>query len=275
MTPVGQLAVRAILPLVHWIRRRGYPDLPKDQSVVRVFFRDKQLQLIYRRQGSDREVIDQCFAEAQYDFPGGPHGLLLQALYKEILAAGRKPLIIDCGANIGASVVWFNARYPEAHIVAVEPAPDNFAVLTRNCANLDVDLRQAGVAATDGVAYLSSHDECYMGYRTNTDHLGQQIAVVSVATLVASKSPERYTPFLLKIDIEGAEKGLFQGDCAALNRFPLIILEPHDRLFPGQLTSLPFFQFHAAAGREFCAQHENVASIVCHDALPGMVKKGS
>jgi len=52
MTPVGQLAVRAILPLVHWILRRGYPDLPKDQSVVRVFFRDKQLRLIYR--GKDR-----------------------------------------------------------------------------------------------------------------------------------------------------------------------------------------------------------------------------
>ncbi len=53
--------------------------------VLKVSFREKQLRLVYRRRGSDREVIDQCFAEAQYDFPGGPHGLLLQALMRKSL----------------------------------------------------------------------------------------------------------------------------------------------------------------------------------------------
>ena len=49
----------------------------------------------------------------------------------------------------------FSARYPEAHIVAVEPAPDNFALLRKNCAGLDVDLREAGIGAVDGTARLS------------------------------------------------------------------------------------------------------------------------
>jgi FkbM family methyltransferase len=41
------------------------------------------------------------------------------------LRHGQTPLILDLGANIGASAVWFAVRYPAAHIVAFEPHPDN------------------------------------------------------------------------------------------------------------------------------------------------------
>ena len=32
-------------------------------------------------------------------------------------------------------------------------------------------------------------------------------------------------------------------------------------MLPGQLSSLDFFRFHAAAGREFAMNNENIASI--------------
>jgi hypothetical protein len=67
----------------------------------------------------------------------------------------------------------------------------------------------------------------------------------------------------LKVDIEGSEKSVFDGDAGTLNSFPLIIVEPHDWMFPGQMISQPFFRFHLAAGREFCMKHENIASIIC------------
>jgi len=92
--------------------------------------------------------------------------------------------------------------------------------------------------------------------------------MLTVATLLASKPESLYVPFLLKIDIEGGEKCLFEGDCSAISRFPLIILEPHDWLLPGEGSSLPFFRFHVAAGREFCMKHENIASIDFHSSLP-------
>ena len=66
---------------------------------------------------------------------------------------------------------------------------------------------------------------------------------------------------------QSAEKNLFDGDTESINRFPLIIFEPHDWLMPGQLTSQEFFRFHATSGREFCMKHENVASIVPHSSL--------
>jgi hypothetical protein len=65
------------------------------------------------------------------------------------------------------------------------------------------------------------------------------------------------------VDIEGSEKSLFEGDAGTLNSFPLIIVEPHDWVFPGQMISRPFFHFHLAARREFCMKHENITSIIC------------
>jgi FkbM family methyltransferase len=183
-------------------------------------------------------------------------------------------LIVDCGANIGASVLWFTARYPKAHIVAIEPAPQNFIFLARNCAGLNVDLRQAGIGPVDGTAWLSGADDGGMGCRTYASEEGLRIEVISLASILAEKTASRYTPFLLKVDIEGAEKSLFSGPASTLDQFPLIIMEPHDWMFPGQQTSVEFFRFHSQAGREFAMNHENIASIACHPSLLSSFGKG-
>jgi FkbM family methyltransferase len=271
-TAAGRVAFKAVRPVVHLMRRISNPGIPNDLTTSKVTYRDRQFSIIHRRWSNDDALaIKQCFEQSQYDMPIGAHGVLVERLYQDILASGRKPLIIDCGANIGASVTWFAARYPEAHIIGVEPAPENYSLLCRNCAGLDVDLRLGGIAAQDGTAYLRSTGG-EMGYRTNTDHDGIEIDVASVKTLVASKPSSQYSPFLLKVDIEGAEKTLFTGDAETFDQFPLIIFEPHDWMLPGQLSSQEFFRFHAAAGREFCMNHENIASIVPHDSLLGMTK---
>jgi FkbM family methyltransferase len=194
--------------------------------------------------------------------PSGAQGAFIERIYREIVASGKKPLIVDCGANIGASVLWFTARYPEAHIVAVEPSPVNFALLRKNCLGLDVDLRQAGIGPADGIAWTNNPDD-ELGCKTNEDHDGIEVDIISLKTILAAKPASGYTPFLLKVDIEGAEKSLFTGPASVLNKFPLILMEPHDWLFPGQRTSVEFFRFHAHAGREFAMHDENIASIVC------------
>lgn len=241
--------------------------MPLDHAVTRVSYRGREFSIQHRRWGSDRIIIDQCFAEAQYDMPSGAQGTLIGRIYREIVASGKKPLIVDCGANIGASVLWFTARYPEAHIVAFEPSPKNFALLAGNCAGLDVDLRQAGIGPADGIAWMSNPDaECLC--QTNDRHDGIAIEIVSLQTLLAQKPASGYTAFLLKVDIEGAEKSLFTGPASVLEQFPLIIIEPHDNVFPGQRTSLEFFRFHVGAQREFAMHHENIASIVCDPKPP-------
>jgi hypothetical protein len=57
--------------------------------------------------------------------------VFLQQAYR--LALQRPPsVIVDAGANIGLTSVYFALRYPAARIVAVEPEASNFALLTTN-----------------------------------------------------------------------------------------------------------------------------------------------
>lgn len=274
-TPLGHLVYRPIQVLIHLSRRLRHPDIPIDHTVTRVSYRQRKFSIVRRRwNSSDKLAIAQCFAQNQYDMPSGAHGALVERIYLDIVASGKKPLIVDCGANIGASVLWFTGRYPNAHIVAVEPTPSNFALLRRNCSRLDVDLRQAGIGKVDGIAWISNPDDA-MGCRTNSSHDGIEVAIISLETLLASKPVSGYSPFLLKVDIEGAEKSLFAGPASVLDQFPLIIVEPHDWLFPGQRTSVEFFRFHAQAGREFAMNNENIASIACDPRLLDFAKKHS
>jgi hypothetical protein len=114
------------------LRRISNPDIPNEHTITKVAYRGRTFNLEHRRWSEDDALaIKQCFIQAQYDMPTGAHGVLVENLYREIVASGLQSLIIDCGANIGASVTSLAARYPEAHIIAVEPAAENFALLRR------------------------------------------------------------------------------------------------------------------------------------------------
>ena len=43
-----------------------------------------------------------------------------------------KPIIIDCGANIGISVIYFKQFYPDSTVIAFEPDSSNFELLEKN-----------------------------------------------------------------------------------------------------------------------------------------------
>lgn len=42
------------------------------------------------------------------------------------------PLIVDCGSNIGMSVIFFKLLYPDARVLAFEPDPAPFELLEQN-----------------------------------------------------------------------------------------------------------------------------------------------
>ena len=64
------------------------------------------------------------------------------ALCRDILLNGhydcelsRPPrAIVDAGANIGLSSIFYANKYPEAKIIAIEPENSNFQMLQKNCA---------------------------------------------------------------------------------------------------------------------------------------------
>jgi len=259
-SPFGQIAARPYkAALCRWFHSLD-PSLPYGHKITHLQYRGRKFAIEHRR-WTDEVILDEIFHEMQYDLPNAKLGILAESRFREIVASGKIPLIVDCGAHIGVSVLWFAARFPEAHIVAVEPAPDNFALLTRNCRGLDVDLKNAGIGAADGMAHLDMEGRASYGYETNLKGDGHPIEAVTLKTVLASKPASRYTPFLLKVDIEGAEKWLFSVDHALLNEFPVILMELHDCFLPGQGTSFEFFRFHANNRREFAMNRTTVASV--------------
>jgi len=179
--------------------------------------------------------------------------------YHSILKQGKTPLIIDAGANIGASVVWFMDTYPKSHIIAIEPDPDNARLLRSNVAGLDVDIREAAVGAEDGLVSLIDPGNGEWGYQTTTDPNGM-CPRLSITRLINEKMALDYVPFLIKIDIEGGEDNLFGASTSWVNLFPLLIIELHDWLLPGKNTSLNFIRRIGQSKRDFVYNSENVFS---------------
>ena len=70
----------------------------------------------------------------------GPHEGCMLSLYGEIFpgrvyefkARRDNPLIIDCGSNIGFSVLYFKGLYPKATVYAFEPDEQAFKFLAKN-----------------------------------------------------------------------------------------------------------------------------------------------
>ena len=217
----------------------------------------------FRHRGTraDLGVITQIFEAQDYSLKPLQRGAELQDLYDRIAAAGQVPLVLDAGANIGASVLYFAQAFPRAHIVAIEPARNNFEVLQANAAGLDVDARRAAIGAAAGDTPLVDPGAGEWGYRTAAGAAGEQVRVLSATRLVAEKRAAGQVPFIAKIDIEGGEAELFSRDTEWLDLFPLLIVELHDWLLPRAGSSRNFLRCIAERDRDFVFLGENVFSI--------------
>lgn len=212
----------------------------------------------HRDTAADRGVVAQIFEAQDYSFARLQRGRELYGWYEQLARSGATPLILDAGANIGASAVFFGLQFPKAHIVALEPAADNFELLRANVAGLQVDARLAAIGAADGQAALVDPGEGPWGYRTAP---GAGVAVQAASRLVAEKIAAGYIPYLAKIDIEGGEAELFSRDTGWAERFPVLVIELHDWLLPRAGSSRGFLRWAADQARDFVYVGENVFSL--------------
>jgi hypothetical protein len=135
----------------------------------------------------NRWVIEQVFRHHQYAFDQWAATAEILARVARRAAQGKKPLIIDAGANIGAVTVYFALKMPSARIVAIEPAADNFAVLERNTAGLDAELRSVLPAASGP----STWGLGAWGYRTErAQHGAGSAPVLSINQLYSTHAGE-------------------------------------------------------------------------------------
>jgi FkbM family methyltransferase len=222
---------------------------------------------IFHHRGSkaDLGVIEQVFKNQDYSLHRLRRSDELHSGLQVIVSGGHKPLIVDAGANIGASVVWFALNYPQSHVVALEPDYENFKLLCDNASGLDVDLRNVAVGSINGKVRVVDPGEGEWGYRTSIDEQGS-CQLVSMSDLIEEKMQGGYTPFIAKIDIEGGESNLFEQQTDWVEKFPILIIELHDWLLPNQNTSRTFLRCISQYDRDFVPIGENIFSLKIVDA---------
>jgi FkbM family methyltransferase len=146
--------------------------------------------LWFYRYESAALLLEEVFIRQQYDAP----------------LEGERPRIVDCGANIGFTVLFFKARHPHARILAFEPNPTAFALLEKNVEGnglTDVQLVNQGVAADEGTMHVfdDADEPGSMIARVLHEPSGRGPAVEM--TRLSSWLDEPVD--LLKLDIEDAE----------------------------------------------------------------------
>jgi len=169
-------------------------------------------------------------------------------VHERILDAGQTPIIIDAGANVGAASIWFSRQFPQAHILAIEPDAENADVCRLNTLDLpNIKVIEAAVGSEHGwVALINSENQAW-AVQTIRSKDGS-IAVRTIPEFVLDEQQPAKI-FLVKIDIEGFEDDLLANNADWVDGAEIIIIEPHDWLFPDKGTSRNFQK--AIASRSF------------------------
>jgi FkbM family methyltransferase len=150
--------------------------------------------------------------------------------------------VLDAGANIGLSTLAFVQRFPEAEVIAIEPEAGNFELLTRNLASYpNVTCVHGALWTRPGVVFIDNEDAANWSFTVSDRQPSvldptHSIRAYTVNELMQLQDWDSID--LLKMDIEGAEKDIFDGDGSWLDKVKILVVETHDRLRPGTRRSV-------------------------------------
>ena len=144
-------------------------------------------------------------------------------------ADNPSPLIIDCGANTGMSILYFKRLYPQARIIAFEADPKLFPVLEENVRGngyRDVELINKAVWSSETELSFAP-DGADAGHIIEGKEGAGGGGTIRVPTVRLRDYLADRTVDLLKVDIEGAE-GEVLADCRdVLHNVKAVCLEFH------------------------------------------------
>ena len=210
---------------------------------------------------SDDDVFTQIFVDREYG-----------------INVGINPaIIIDAGANIGLSTVWFKNKYPAAKIIAIEPDADNVEMIKLNTGYYS-DIHVIQAALWNKQTPMSVSDKRGMGKwaliaeESNSVNInGLQIPAVTIDEIMQQYGLHFID--LLKMDIESAECEVFGENYQNwLPKTKVLITEIHDWIKPGCARSV-FSAINASMGAYCYGQVGENVVIVNQDLVPnGQIK---
>lgn len=141
-------------------------------------------------------------------------------LFKEIFideiynfkSSANQPFIVDCGANIGYSILYFKSIFPNSKILAFEASLETYEKLLRTleCNTLE-DVKIERIALTNQQDtklkfFKNSAESCDLGASLIFKNEGsyEEVEAKKLSSYLTS-----YVDFL-KVDIEGSETDIFK-----------------------------------------------------------------
>jgi FkbM family methyltransferase len=173
---------------------------------------------------SDIEVFYQVFRSEEYKFE-----------------ANQSPdFIVDAGANIGLTSVYFARRFPDARILAIEPEASNFELLKKNVEGYPNVITFHGALwgkdAEVEVIDPGFGNWSFITGERGADNVASTTQRQTVRGITINKIIQEYglrEISILKLDIEGAELEVFRSSASWIDRIDSLIAELHERINPG------------------------------------------
>ena len=222
MSPIakvaGSIGVHYRLFGAKGVLSRALSSVPGARSQFRASIPHTSQKILLRLGTTDVAAFEHVFIHNEYDFS----------------LAQQPSVIVDAGANIGMSAVYFALRYPTATIVAIEPEPTNFAVLAKNAKLFPKIIPiHAALWNHEGVVRIQDGGGGHWGMRVVDANISSAADIRSI-TLQALLDELKIDKIdLMKVDVEGAECEIFSDPSAWIGRVGIICAELHDRFRPG------------------------------------------
>lgn len=188
-------------------------------NLIKVNVRGIKTPLFCRSSGSDRHSLMQTFWRKGVDvaFQVDPQ------------------IIVDAGAYVGYTSVFFANKYPTARIIAIEPDEENCELFRKNCHSYpNIHLIQGAIWDSDANLKIQNPKDYSWEFRVEevsqlTPNSIKGITIPQIITLAKVQHID-----ILKLDIEGTEKRLFTSDVSSwIGRTENLIIELHDRYIEG------------------------------------------
>lgn len=135
-----------------------------------------------------------------------------------------EPLIIDCGANIGMSVLYFKQLHPNSKVICFEPDKNLFEILKKNIQSYNlsnVEIINKAIWKEENLVHFDANGQ--VGGRIDQKNQGIPIKTIRLKNILNQKID------FLKIDIEGAEYDVLMDCKDDLHQVENIFIEYHSQ----------------------------------------------
>lgn len=197
------------------IGRRMQPYSPEEPRLYRVHVRNRRHNLWMRTFSGDMFIFHEVMLGRVYNLPE--------------LMAPQPQIIVDLGANIGLTTLFWYGLFGAATYVCVEPNPENLVLLERNVAGLRARVQVIGCAVSNssGTATFDPTRWSWGGRLDAESKEGYEVNCKTMDQIMLASGIDHID--LLKVDIESGVEAVFGQNNKWLAKVGAIVAE----LWPG------------------------------------------